>query len=65
MNSSDIGRPFSDEELAELRLMLEEDRRAKWVWATLRVWAGWGLGLVAAYIAAKALFTDTLSKLMK
>lgn len=65
MNSSDVGRPFSDEELAELRLMLEEDRRTKWVWATLRVWVGWGLGLVAAYIAAKALFTDAMSRLLK
>ncbi|QLP96171.1 MAG: hypothetical protein HZY79_00485 [Rhodoblastus sp.] len=45
----DEDRPFTSDERKELRAILENDRRAKWFWATIRIWAGW-LSAVAAFV---------------
>lgn len=57
--------PLTDEEVVELRAMLEKEKRTVWFWATLRVWAGWIAAVAGAYFAGKALLADVVTKLAK
>jgi hypothetical protein len=43
---------LTKEELAEIRHLLESDRRVKWAWATARVFAQYIAGTVAAIYGA-------------
>ena len=40
--------PFTATERAELRRLMESERRAKWLWGSIRVWALWVTAVVAA-----------------
>lgn len=52
----DAHRPFSDKEIELLRKLLESNARMEWLWASLRIWAGWVIGApVAGYAAWEAI----------
>lgn len=34
-------RPLTPEETAELRRIIEMEKRTRWFWATVRTWAAW------------------------
>ena len=52
-------RPLSDSEIRELRVLMEADRRLKWLWKSIRVTAIW----VAAVAGAVSIGWDMLIKL--
>lgn len=54
-------RPLTDAEIREVRAIIEADRRAKWLWATIRTGAIW----VAAVLGALVLAWDTLVKILR
>lgn len=62
---SDEGRPFTEEEIIKIRAILEKEERIVWFWSTMRVWAGWVVGIVGAYFAIKSLFADVLARMTK
>ena len=43
--------PLGEDEIARLRLILQQDARLAWFWSTTRKWAAWAFG-VAALLAA-------------
>lgn len=43
--------PLTEAELTELRRILEADRRAKWLWASVRGTLAWIAALVAGLVA--------------
>jgi hypothetical protein len=49
-------RPFTDEELRELRGVLEADRRMKWLMASARIGAIW----LAAIVGTVSLLWDSV-----
>ena len=51
---NDDDRPLTADERKALRAILENDRRARWFWATARLVAGW---ITAAIIGAAAVQT--------
>lgn len=53
--------PLTDAELVELRELLESDRRAKWLWSTLRTWSLWLGGVIGAI----TLTWDSLARVVK
>lgn len=58
---ANLERPLTDEEIREVRGIIEADKRAKWLWATIRTGAIW----VAAVLGALMLAWDTLVKILK
>jgi len=52
-------RPLSDSEIRELRVLMEADRRLKWLWKSIRVTAIW----VAAVAGTVSIGWDMLIKL--
>jgi len=46
--------PLSDQEVAKLRRILRDDDRARWFWASARIWLGWIIAAPAALYAAYA-----------
>jgi hypothetical protein len=62
---SDKGRPLTSEENAELRDLLEKEKRVIWFWATLRIFALWITSIVAAYYAAKSFLQDVINGAFK
>lgn len=46
----DEGRPLSAEERRKIRSLIEGDERARWMWATIRIWATWVTAVAAAVI---------------
>jgi hypothetical protein len=52
-------RPLSDSEIRELRVLMEADRRLKWLWKSIRVTAIW----VTAVAGAVSIGWDMLIKL--
>lgn len=53
--------PLTDAELKEVRELLESDRRAKWLWSTLRTWSLWLGGVFGAI----TLTWDSLARVVK
>jgi len=53
--------PLSRRELAAIRDLLDRDRRAAWLWSSLRVWALW----IAAVLGAWVLGWESLGKLVR
>jgi len=51
---------LSEEELRELREIIENDKRMKWLWALARRTAGWLAGVIAALVA----FRDDIARLL-
>lgn len=43
--------PLSESELRAIRKIIRDDARMAWLWATLRVWAGWATAAGAAIYA--------------
>jgi len=33
--------PLTDDELKAIRETIEQDKRAKWLWASIRLWCTW------------------------
>jgi hypothetical protein len=59
---SDIDeRPLSAAEINAVRELLDNDKRARWLWASLRVWAIW----VASFLGAWIIGWESLSKVVK
>lgn len=54
-------RPLTQTEIDELREMLEAERRAKWLWASLRTWSVW----VAAVVGGATIFWESAGRLLK
>lgn len=63
--SEDDERPFSAEERARLRAILENDERVAWLWASMRVWAGYVSGAVVATYAIYKAVQDWAPHLFK
>ena len=53
--------PLTDQELIEIRQIIESDRRAKWLWSTVRAISVW----VAAVIAGATLLLDSMASGIK
>ena len=53
--------PLTDEELIEIRGIIEADKRAKWLWATIRTSAIW----VAAVVTGFTVFWDTAGRILR
>jgi len=53
--------PLTEAELHELRRILEADRRAKWLWATVRRTLAYGAALASGAVA----FRDDILELVK
>lgn len=53
--------PLTEQERKAIRQMLERDRRAAWVFSTLRIWATWA----AAIGVSITVMWDVLKKIAK
>lgn len=50
------GRPLTAAECKDVRAMLDDQARAKWLWSSIRVWSMWVSGaIIGAYALAEAL----------
>lgn len=56
-----VERPLTDEEIREIRAIIEADKRAKWLWANIRTVAIW----IAAVLGALMLAWDSLVRIVK
>lgn len=54
-------RPLSDEELRAIRTLLEQDKRVKWLWTSLRTYGLWISGTVLGF----SLGFETLKKIVQ
>lgn len=45
---------LSEHEIKRLRRLLRDDDRARWMWASFRIWLGWAIAAPAAIYAAYA-----------
>jgi hypothetical protein len=54
-------KPLTDSEMGELRSLLEQDRRTRWLWSTARTWALW----VTAVVAGLTVGVDALKTIVK
>lgn len=52
---------LSQAELDAIRLLLEQDRRTRWLWTTARTWALW----VTAVVAGLTIGLDALKTVLK
>ena len=43
--------PLTEQEVLAVRRIIRDDARMAWLWATLRVWAGWATAAGAAIYA--------------
>ena len=50
----DPREPLTPEEIARLRLILQQDERVEWLYASIRRWAAWIFGIAAAIVAFRA-----------
>lgn len=53
--------PLSSAELEAIRDLIERDKRATWLWTSLRVWALW----LAAILGGWAIGWEALGRLIK
>lgn len=57
-----VNKPaLTDEEVQELRELLEREKRVTWLWSTARTWAVW----IAAVVGGVTIGWDTLSKIIR
>jgi hypothetical protein len=52
---------LSADDLAAVRVLLEQDRRTRWLWTTARTWALW----VTAVVAGLTIGLDALKTVLK
>ena len=66
MEDDDVSsEPLSENELKAIRRIILADGRAKWLWASLRIWASWVVGAPVALYAAYAAIQKFLGIDMK
>lgn len=46
-----MSAPLTDEEMAELRQILDQERKMRWLWAIVRKWAAWVAGVAGMLVA--------------
>jgi hypothetical protein len=49
------------DDLASLRIIIEQDRRTRWLWSTARAWALW----ISAVVAGATIGLDALKTAIK
>lgn len=54
-------QPLTSAELRSMRDIIERDRRAQWLWSSLRVWAIWVASILGAWIIG----WESLAKVVK
>lgn len=42
---------LSQQELKEIRELLKSEERTRWIWASVRIWAGWIASVITATVA--------------
>lgn len=52
---------LSPNERQELRRLLEQERRMRWLWSTIRIWLGWISGAVVGGYAVYQAVKDAAS----
>ena len=57
--------PLSEEEIERLRIILRQDERIEWLYASLRKWAAWVFGVAAALVAFRADITSLIAWLVQ
>ena len=55
----DSGREFTASERKEIRKGLEQDRRVRWFWSSIKVWAGYAAAVSAASYGMYQAFRDS------
>jgi hypothetical protein len=50
--------PLNDEEIKALREIVQNEQRWKWVYSTLRLWAGWGAAIIIFFYATYGFVAD-------
>ena len=52
---------WTKEDRDHIKMLLEQDRRTRWLWSSARAWAVW----IAAVVAGATVGVDTLKALLK
>jgi hypothetical protein len=52
--------PLTDDEIKMLREIVQNEQRWKWVYSTLRLWAGWGAAISVFFYATYGFLADLL-----
>ena len=52
---------WTREDRDHMKMLLEQDRRTRWLWSTARAWAVW----IAAVVAGATVGLDTLKTILK
>ena len=55
--------PLSDDELQEIRRLIEHDKRAKWLWASVRNVAVWVVAVIGGISLAYQSLADAIKHL--
>jgi hypothetical protein len=50
--------PLTDDEIKALREIVQNEQRWKWVYSTLRLWAGWGAAISIFFYATYGFIAD-------
>ena len=45
-------QPLEEREIRTIRRIIRDQERMDWLWATLRIWAGWGVAIAVALYGA-------------
>lgn len=52
--------PLTDDEIRLLREIVQNEQRWKWVYSTLRLWAGWGAAIAIFFYSTYGFLADLL-----
>jgi hypothetical protein len=52
--------PLTDDEIKMVREIVQNEQRWKWVYSTLRLWAGWGAAISVFFYATYGFLADLL-----
>lgn len=55
---------FSADDIAAIKLLLEQDRRTRWLWTTARTWALWVTAVVAGFTVGLDALKAALKRLI-
>lgn len=59
-HNDDDTPPLTDDEIKMLREIVQNEQRWKWVYSTLRLWAGWGAAISIFFYATYGFIADFL-----